>query len=117
MVTCRFSLMTGTDCDLFDEPLLAVHAAGVVVVGRPNIRSVRFHVPGIDNIGKIDGKHLVVEKPHQLGIMNREGHFYPAIEIARHHVRTSKINLLFPSITEIVNAAMLKESSHDTRDP
>ena len=31
----RFFVAAGTDCDFLDEPFMAVHAVGIVAIGRP----------------------------------------------------------------------------------
>ena len=74
-------------------------------------------MPGFDNVGKVDGEHLVMEKPDQLGILHREGDFYPAVKIAGHHVGAAEVDLFLSGIAEIENAAVLKEAAHDTCYP
>ena len=93
------------------EKLTTREKSGLVTIGRALVGSVWFHVPGLGHVGKVDGKHLVTEKPHQFGILHRKGHFHPAIEVARHHVRAAEIHFLLPGIAEIENAAVLKEST------
>jgi hypothetical protein len=112
----RFSLRLLTDGELLDEPLLAVYGARVIAIGRPIIGSVGLHMSGFDHVGKVDGKHLVVDKADQCGVLHRKGHLYSTIKVAGHHVRAAEVNLFVASIAKIENAAMLQEAAHDTRN-
>ena len=105
-----------TDGELLDEPFLAVYGARLIAIGGPIIGSVGHHMSGFDHVGEINSKHLVVDKVDQRGVFHRKDHLYPAIKVARHHVRAAEVNLFVAGIAKIENATMLQEPAHDTRN-
>src|SRR5690348_8657242 len=52
----------------------------------------------------------------QVGRINREGDLDAAIEIARHPIRTGKVNIGLAGVFKIVNATVLEKSSDDAED-
>jgi hypothetical protein len=74
-IPIRLSVIKGTAFDFLYEQFLTIQTAGLVVIARPIIPSVRLHVPGLDHVGEVDGKHLVMEKSLELRITHGEGHF------------------------------------------
>src|SRR4029079_15615792 len=49
-------------------------------------------------------------------ILNWEGDFYPSNKVSWHPIRAGEKDLLFPSVFEIVNPTVFKETSYNAND-
>src|ERR1700719_3633054 len=55
----------------------------------------------------------VFQAANQLGTANRKKDFHAMTQVASHEVCTAEINLLSPSVPEVVDATMLQEPPDD----
>ena len=78
------------------------------------ITSIRLHVSPLDRVRQVSSEHFVAEVPYQLRVTNRKHNFDPAVQVSRHQIGASQINLFLACISEVVNSAVLQEASHDT---
>src|ERR1700722_20397759 len=84
---------------------LRVHASRVAIdssdglaTRRAEVAPVGLHSICIDVVSQIHFQNVVLDAAHQLGVLYRNHDFYPAVQVARHQVGASDVNLLPPAV-------------------
>src|SRR2546426_12604397 len=72
----------------------------------------RFYV-----ILQVSGQDNIFQVSFQIHIENRRHNFYSPVEVARHPVRRSDVNVVVASVGEIKNPTVFKELAYDAPDP
>jgi hypothetical protein len=101
----------------FEQPFLAIHSILDGSRGLPAIAAVGLHFARFHIVGKICLQHFVAQKANQPSVLDREKHFNAADKVTRHQVGAAQIDLLFSSVVEVVDPAVLQEAPHDAGNP
>jgi hypothetical protein len=66
--------------------------------------------------GQIGIEHLIFQVPLDLLVLDGHDDFHASVKITHHPIRAAEKDLFFPTISEIEDAAVLKESPDDATD-
>ncbi len=81
--------------------------------GDANVGSVHQHFARFDVVFQVQLQNAVMQVPHQPAIFDWKQHLDAAVEISRHKVGAPDVNQFIASVVEVVDAAVLQETSHD----
>src|SRR2546421_6661240 len=81
-----------------------------------HVGTVRQQFMRVDGIGQVRLEHMIANDFTQNRVFNGEERLNAAIEVALHHIRASKVNLLVAIIAKVENAAVFQEAPHLSLD-
>src|SRR5271166_2812990 len=99
-----------------NERLLRVEGVLFLRILVTHILAVGLHVACFGLLSQIGLKDLIADQLNQGLVLHREVHLDSPIQVAWHEVRAAEIHLLFPTVVEIKDAAMLEEPPYYAGD-
>src|SRR4051794_37409189 len=83
---------------------------------QPNVLPVGLKLPRLYVVLQAQFKHVVSQHATQGRVVYWNDHLDPAIEVSRHPIGASDIDLLLSTVAEVEDTAVLQESSDDRDD-
>src|ERR1700675_3467378 len=81
---------------------------------RPRIRAIRSKNARLARVRQVGGKNLVADALAMLRVFQRKQHFHTFVQVSRHPVGASQIDIRLSSVFEIKDPAMLQKPPNDT---
>ena len=79
----------------------------------PFVSAVSQQNPRFQSVGEITLENLMQHPLPQHRVLDRDEHFDPLVEVARHPVGAAQVDLFVAAVREIKDAAVLEESPDD----
>src|SRR4051794_36276690 len=80
------------------------------------VSTIRAQGLGVHCVPEVGVKNVIAQGSFLLAVRDRKDNFHATIQVAFHHVRTAKVNLIVTTVGKIIHAAVFKEAPNDAAD-